>query len=74
MPWVPATCETPLGPCTKRRGPVLASRVGMSGPGGAEFFLDATGRSLIAYHAWPDPPAPDGERALFVDLAENLLR
>ncbi len=68
-----ATCRTPLGPCTKRATPVLVSRPGALGPGGAEFFRDGEGRTLVAYHAWTGTPGAGGDRALFVDLASNLV-
>lgn len=66
-----ARCAGPTGPCTKPFDhPVLASRPGAEGPGGAEFFVDATGRLLVAYHAWLDTPGYPGHRALFVALVD----
>jgi beta-xylosidase len=66
-----ARCESVTGPCTKPfDGPVLASRPGAEGPGGAEFFVDATGRLLVAYHAWLGPPGYPGSRALFLALVD----
>lgn len=62
-----ARCESPAGPCDKPfDGPVIASRPGAEGPGGAEFFRDRSGRLLIAYHAWADAPGYPGHRALHV--------
>jgi hypothetical protein len=62
-----ARCETPTGPCVKPfDGPVVASAPGAQGPGGAEFFVDGTGRLLVAYHAWLGTPGYPGHRALFI--------
>jgi hypothetical protein len=47
-----ARCDTPLGPCRKVPGPVLATSGTMTGPGGAEVFLDREGRRRVAFHAW----------------------
>ena len=46
--------RSPLGPFTKvtRRGPWLCSSGQAAGPGGQEFFTDASGVLRIAYHAW----------------------
>jgi len=64
-----ARCETPIGPCAKPFDrPVVASQPGAEGPGGAEFFVDASGRLLVAYHAWLGEPGYPGHRALFVAL------
>jgi len=50
MGW--ARCDGPLGPCTKGGGPWLASRDGVSGPGGGSFFTDGGGQQWVAFHAW----------------------
>jgi hypothetical protein len=47
-----ATCSSPLGPCTKVAGPILATDGPMVGPGGAEAFVDAAGAVRVAFHAW----------------------
>jgi beta-xylosidase len=62
-----ATCTSPTGPCDKPfDGPVITSRPGAQGPGGAEFFHDRDGRLLIAYHAWLGQPGYPGHRALHI--------
>ena len=50
MGW--AACDSPLGPCTKGRGPWLASRDGVSGPGGGSVFVDGSGQAFLAFHSW----------------------
>ena len=67
-----ATCTTPRGPCTKKTldGPLVKSGVGALGPGGQEFFGDASGRLWMAYHAWSAPMvgyANGGARSLRID-------
>jgi len=54
-----ATCESPLGPCTKQtlEAPLRASVGSALGPGGQEFFKDSAGRTRVAYHAWTAPMA-----------------
>ncbi|WP_036487489.1 glycoside hydrolase family 43 protein [Nocardioides sp. Iso805N] len=48
-----AICASLAGPCTKpRKGPLLASRGKISGPGGADAFVDTHGRLRLAYAAW----------------------
>jgi hypothetical protein len=47
-----ARCDTPLGPCRKLPGPVLATSGPMTGPGGAELFVDHDGRLRVAFHSW----------------------
>lgn len=49
-----ATCATPLGPCTKVAGPILATSGAMVGPGGAEAFVDGAGTVRVVFHAWQD--------------------
>ena len=51
-----ARCHSPAGPCERIfDGPVLSSRPGIAGPGGASVFRDRAGRLRIAFHAWsPD--------------------
>ena len=65
-----ARCNSPAGPCTRLFAePVLTSRPGLGGPGGASAFYDRSGRLRLAFHAW----SPDrigyqagGARALHV--------
>ncbi len=49
-----ATAKSPLGPYRKatRRRPWLVSGATAAGPGGQEFFTDASGALWMAYHAW----------------------
>ncbi|WGL51098.1 glycoside hydrolase family 43 protein [Nocardioides sp. BP30] len=48
-----AVCGSLAGPCTKpRSSPLLASRGAISGPGGADAFIDTRGRLRLAYAAW----------------------
>ena len=49
-----ATCDTPLGPCTKTTvaAPLLASAGDQAGPGGACVFTGPAGHQWLAYHAW----------------------
>lgn len=48
-----AICSSLAGPCTKpRSGPLLASSGKISGPGGADAFVDTHGRLRLAYAAW----------------------
>lgn len=63
-----ARCETVMGPCTKPfDGPILSSAPEQFGPGGAELFIDDTGRPLLVYHAWRDEPGYPGHRALHIE-------
>lgn len=66
-----ARCESVVGPCTKPYdGPLLTSAPGRYGPGGAEFFADGSGRTLLAYHAWIDEPGYPGHRALHITTVD----
>ncbi|MBX3285707.1 MAG: family 43 glycosylhydrolase [Actinobacteria bacterium] len=66
-----ARCSSPSGPCTKPFDePVLATAPGRYGPGGAEFFVDRSGRTLVAYHAWLDEPGYPGHRALHIGVPD----
>ena len=49
-----ASCAGPLGPCTDRSsgGPLLASRPGMSGPGGPDVYTLPRGQPVMAFAAW----------------------
>jgi beta-xylosidase len=67
-----ATCNTPVGPCAKTTidTPWLKSEGTMLGPGGQEFFRDATGQAYITYHAWTAPNTTytrGGARSLHID-------
>lgn len=72
-----ASCDGPLGPCTKPDpGPLVTSTEEWRGPGVAAVFADGAGHAL-AFHAWRDDEIgyPDGERALFVlDIAFSADR
>ncbi len=67
-----ATCQTPMGPCTKvtTGGPWLASRANAPGPSGPAVFTGPDGGFRFAYHAWtPDRigyPA-GGSRQLWIE-------
>jgi beta-xylosidase len=67
-----ATCAGPTGPCVKETldHGIFQSSPSLLGPGGQEFFEDATGSAWMAYHAWPAPKgasyATGGARALRV--------
>ena len=65
-----ARCHSPAGPCERLFAhPVLASRPGLAGPGGASAFYDRSGRLRLAFHAWsPDRVGYEagGARALHV--------
>jgi Glycosyl hydrolases family 43 len=49
-----ATCDTPVGPCTKATvdHPLLASSGDQAGPGGATVVRRPAGDHWLAYHAW----------------------
>jgi hypothetical protein len=47
-----ARCLSPTGPCGAAAGPWLASRDGVTGPGGGSLFTDRNGRVRLAFHAW----------------------
>jgi hypothetical protein len=49
-----ATCDTPLGPCTKHTvdQPMLATNGDQAGPGGASVVTGPAGHQWLAYHAW----------------------
>lgn len=51
-----ASCTSPQGPCAKPPNRRLISTQGeaLSGPGGPEVFLDASGAHWLAFHAWSD--------------------
>jgi beta-xylosidase len=64
-----ATCDTPLGPCTKttEEAPLLASAADQAGPAGACVVTGPAGDQWLAYHAWtPDAIGYDsgGTRSL----------
>jgi beta-xylosidase len=64
-----ATCEGPLGPCSKPLdGPWLPSSENAHGPGGSELFRDPGGDIWMALHAWIDGKVgyTQGARHLFV--------
>jgi beta-xylosidase len=48
-----ATCDTPVGPCTKPLDhPWLGSSAAAGGPGGQELFIDPAGDLRMVFHAW----------------------
>jgi beta-xylosidase len=48
-----AGCAGPLGPCTDASpNPILSSGTKAAGPGGQSFFVDASGKFWMAFHAW----------------------
>jgi beta-xylosidase len=48
-----ARCHSPAGPCQRLLDhPVLSTRPGLAGPGGASVFRDRAGRLRMAFHAW----------------------
>lgn len=49
-----ATCESPVGPCTKQTidHPLFGSGSGEAGPGGASVVSGPAGDQWLAYHAW----------------------
>ena len=50
-----AVCRSPLGPCTRsEQGAVFRASPPRFGAGGQEFFTDAGGTLMMAYHAWVD--------------------
>jgi beta-xylosidase len=51
-----AFCTTPTSPCKRMyNSPLVASRGGMLGPGGASAFRGADGRWYLAFHSWTSP-------------------
>jgi beta-xylosidase len=68
-----ALCDSPLGPCLKpNRQPILTSKKGALGPGGADMFSDVSGQLLVAYHAWTPSVGPPGHRSLWIARATDL--
>jgi beta-xylosidase len=63
-----ATASNVLGPYTKvtTDGPWFASDAGVAGPGGQEWFTDASGQLCMAYHGWQPGRVgyPGGARSL----------
>jgi hypothetical protein len=70
-----AVCDTPLGPCRKKRSPVLATGSGVYGPGGADAFVDLQGRLRLLYHAYSAGRIGEGHpRRLHVATLDNPTR
>lgn len=63
-----ATCQGPLGPCTKPLSdPIYASQTNLSGPGGPSVFIDSSGNAWLAFHAWlPGAVGLPNARLLFL--------
>jgi len=67
-----ATCDSPLGPCSKKTvdGPLVRSGGDRLGPGGQELFTDGQGNMWMAHHAWSKPAvgySNGGRRSLRLD-------
>lgn len=66
-----AWCVSPLGPCLNASilAPWMASRETALGPSGPDVFVDASGATRIAYHAWTNGVGykNNGARSLWVD-------
>jgi beta-xylosidase len=66
-----ARCTSPLGPCVNASisGPWMASHGTALGPSGPEVFVDATGATRLAYHAWTGAVGYQngGVRSLWID-------
>ena len=66
-----AWCVTPLGPCINASilGPWMASHGTGLGPSGPEVFVDASGATKLAYHAWTGAVGYQngGVRSLWID-------
>ncbi len=69
-----ATCNGPLGPCTKPlSGPFYRSNANLAGPGGASLFRDPEGNPSVAFHAWlPGIVGYPNARLLFVRPLASL--
>ena len=51
-----ATCDSPLGPCTKSpQNPILRTAGSIVGPGGPSAFVDGGGALRLAHHFWTAP-------------------
>ncbi len=66
-----AWCISPLGPCINASiiGPWMASHGSGYGPSGPDVFVDASGVTRLAYHAWTGAVGYQngGVRSLWVD-------
>lgn len=66
-----AWCTSPLGPCVHASilGPWMASHGTGLGPSGPEVFVDASGATRLAYHAWTGAVGYQngGMRSLWID-------
>ena len=67
-----ATCEGPLGPCSKLDGPFLHSEGSFEGPGGEEWFTSPLGDTMLVFHAWPKGDVNDADigRHLYLEVVE----
>jgi beta-xylosidase len=63
-----ATCDGPLGPCTKPLGqPIYATQSQLVSPGGGSVFTDSQGNTWIALHAYlPGAVGYPNARLLFL--------
>ncbi len=66
-----AWCVSPLGPCLNGSllGPWMASHGAAVGPSGPDVFVDASGATRLAYHAWAGAVGygSGGVRSLWID-------
>jgi len=67
-----AVCAGPSGPCTNqstlRPWMRTNSAINKNGPAGPGVFVDASGRTRLAYHAWGQNVGyPQGQRMLWID-------
>ena len=65
-----AICTSITGPCNKPQNSPFLSYFGKAmGPGGQDFFTDATGNLWMSYHSWAFPyfGYPDGTRNMRID-------
>ena len=66
-----ARCFSPLGPCINASilGPWMASQGSRLGPSGPDVFVDGSGATRLAYHAWTGAVGYEsgGRRSLWID-------
>jgi len=72
-PWV-SRCATPRSARARipTGSPIVTSKKGALGPGGADMFSDVSGQLLVAYHAWTPSVGPPGHRSLWIARATDL--
>ena len=66
-----AWCIAPLGPCVNASilGPWMATQGTRLGPSGPDVFIDASGATKLAFHAWTGSAGSEngGVRSLWID-------